>query len=126
MPRNSLQKRMQTPYNRPGAHLPSIWDSMPANYLTNIPDHHQIIVDHTQPLGEGNSVFISRSVAKEDPKRAPAGMRAATLSTHTAVSPWWQLRQHNTTQVSLSWKNADRYTATPSISRRKNAIPWHS
>ena len=56
-----------------------------------LPDHHQIIVDPTRPLGEGNSVFLSLSPA-DDPARAPAGMRTATLSTHTAVEPWWQLR----------------------------------
>ncbi len=55
-------------------------------------DHHQIIVDATRPLGEGNSVFLSLSDAG-DPSRAPQGMRAATLSTHTAVDDWWQLRQ---------------------------------
>ncbi|MFO7662081.1 MAG: NAD(P)/FAD-dependent oxidoreductase [Chloroflexota bacterium] len=58
----------------------------------NIADHHQVIIDHHRPLGEGNSVFISLSDAG-DPARAPAGMRAATLSTHTEISPWWQLRQ---------------------------------
>ncbi|MBE0699864.1 MAG: FAD-dependent oxidoreductase, partial [Anaerolineaceae bacterium] len=51
-------------------------------------DHHQVICDPNQPLGEGNSVFISLSDAS-DPTRAPKGMRAATLSTHTAVLPWW-------------------------------------
>ncbi len=54
-------------------------------------DHHQVIVDPNRPLGEGNSVFISLSAA-DDAERAPAGMRAATLSTHTAVAPWWRLR----------------------------------
>ncbi|MCX8024915.1 MAG: NAD(P)/FAD-dependent oxidoreductase [Thermanaerothrix sp.] len=54
------------------------------------PTHHQVIRDPTAPLGEGNSVFISVSPA-EDPTRAPAGMRAITLSTHTAVVPWWHL-----------------------------------
>ncbi|MEZ4512038.1 MAG: NAD(P)/FAD-dependent oxidoreductase [Chloroflexota bacterium] len=53
--------------------------------------HHQVIVDEKRPLGEGNSVFISLS-DPADPDRAPAGMRAATLSTHTAIAPWWQLR----------------------------------
>ena len=57
-----------------------------------IPDHHQIIVDHTLPLGEGNSVFMSLS-DKNDDERAPTGMRAATLSTHTAVDEWWRLRR---------------------------------
>lgn len=54
-------------------------------------DHHQIIVDHHQPLGEGNSVFISLSDTDEH-ERAPAGMRAATLSTHTNIANWWRLR----------------------------------
>lgn len=53
--------------------------------------HHQVIVDPTRPLGEGNSVFISIADA-HDATRAPAGYRTATLSTHTAVAPWWQLR----------------------------------
>ena len=53
--------------------------------------HHQVIVDEKRPLGEGNSVFISLS-DPADPDRAPAGMRAATLSTHTDIAPWWQLR----------------------------------
>jgi C-3',4' desaturase CrtD len=55
-------------------------------------EHHQVIIDHHRPLGEGNSVFISLSDA-DDPARAPAGMRAATLSTHTEITQWWQLRQ---------------------------------
>lgn len=52
--------------------------------------HHQVIVDHSRPLGEGNSVFISLADAQDD-SRAPAGKRAATLSTHTAIEPWWRL-----------------------------------
>jgi C-3',4' desaturase CrtD len=54
--------------------------------------HHQVIVDHTKPLGEGNSVFLSLADA-DDATRGPAGTRTATLSTHTAVTPWWELRQ---------------------------------
>jgi C-3',4' desaturase CrtD len=53
--------------------------------------HHQIIVDAAQPLGEGNSVFLSMS-DPDDSRRAPVGHRALTLSTHTAIAPWWQLR----------------------------------
>lgn len=56
-----------------------------------IPDHHQVIVDPSLPLGEGNTIFLSLSDAG-DPERAPQGMRAATLSTHTAVDEWWRLR----------------------------------
>jgi C-3',4' desaturase CrtD len=55
----------------------------------NIPDHHQVVLDPAQPLGEGNSVFISLS-DPSDSTRAPAGLRTATLSTHTAVAPWWE------------------------------------
>ncbi len=55
------------------------------------PDHHQVIVDPARPLGEGNSVFISLS-DRDDPTRAPAGQRAATLSTHTASAPWQALQ----------------------------------
>jgi phytoene dehydrogenase-like protein len=53
--------------------------------------HHQVIVDQTKPLGEGNSVFVSLS-DPDDPTRAPEGMVAATLSTHTDIRPWWRLR----------------------------------
>ncbi len=59
-----------------------------------IADHHQVVVDAQRPLGEGNSVFISLSDA-EDEARAPAGHRAATLSTHTAIAPWWQLKEED-------------------------------
>jgi phytoene dehydrogenase-like protein len=56
-----------------------------------IPTHHQVIQDPSRPLGEGNSVFIS--LADEgDGERAPAGQRPVTLSTHTEVARWWQLR----------------------------------
>jgi C-3',4' desaturase CrtD len=55
-------------------------------------DHQQVVVDPARPLGEGNSVFFSLSPAG-DATRAPDGQRAATLSTHTAIAPWWEL--HN-------------------------------
>lgn len=51
--------------------------------------HWQVVLDPTRPLGEGNSVFISLSDTTEA-GRAPAGHRVATLSTHTAIAPWWQ------------------------------------
>lgn len=55
-------------------------------------DHHQVVIDPNQPLGEGNSVFVSIAPAWDE-RRAPPGQRAITLSTHTAIEPWWQLRQ---------------------------------
>ncbi|MCB0007354.1 MAG: FAD-dependent oxidoreductase [Anaerolineales bacterium] len=51
--------------------------------------HHQFILDGRKPLGEGNSIFLSVGA---DDGRAPAGFRTATISTHTAIEPWWQLR----------------------------------
>ncbi len=54
--------------------------------------HHQAIVDVNQPLGEGNSVFISLSPL-DDPSRAPNGMRAAILSTHTRIAGWQGLNE---------------------------------
>ncbi len=50
--------------------------------------HFQVVADPSRPLGEGNSVFISLS-DPEDSSRAPAGRRAATLSTHTIARSWW-------------------------------------
>ncbi len=59
--------------------------------IVNTPiTHHQVIMDVHRPLGEGNSVFISLSPL-DDPTRAPAGMRTATLSTHTSARAWHDL-----------------------------------
>lgn len=54
----------------------------------DLPDHHQFIADMNSPLGEGVSVFMSMSPAWDE-SRAPAGHRAVTVTTHTAVQPWW-------------------------------------
>ncbi len=56
----------------------------------DLPLHHQIVV--AEPLGEGNSVFLSFS-SLSDATRAPAGYCALTISTHTRLSPWWQAKQ---------------------------------
>ena len=53
------------------------------------PLHHQVVV--REPLGEGNSVFVSVSPAWDE-ARAPAGRRAVTISTHTNPHPWYRLR----------------------------------
>jgi len=59
-----------------------------------IGDHHQIITDWDSPLGEGHSIFVSIS-PQWDETRAPAGKRAVTITTHTAIQPWWDLHQHD-------------------------------
>lgn len=56
------------------------------------PLHHQVVI--REPLGEGNSVFLSLSPSW-DKGRAPVGKRALTLSTHTALAPWWQLKEND-------------------------------
>lgn len=58
----------------------------------DLPLHHQVIV--RRPLAEGNTAFLSLSPAW-DASRAPAGRRALTISTHTALQPWWELHQHD-------------------------------
>lgn len=57
-------------------------------------DHHQIVTTMDGPLGEGRSIFVSFSPAW-DTGRAPAGHRAVTVTTHTAVQPWWDLLTHD-------------------------------
>lgn len=51
-------------------------------------EHHQLIVG--EPLGEGNSIFLSISSAW-DRSRAPEGYRTITISTHTNLREWWRL-----------------------------------
>jgi phytoene dehydrogenase-like protein len=50
--------------------------------------HHQVV--RGEPLGNGNSVFLSLSPAWDE-GRAPAGRRTLTLSTHTQLASWWDL-----------------------------------
>ena len=52
--------------------------------------HHQVVVDHTKPLGEGNSVFFSMTDFSER-DRAPEGAIPVTMSTHTETGQWWRL-----------------------------------
>ena len=56
---------------------------------SGIADHHQFVASYDGPLGETRSIFLSMSPAW-DTKRAPDGHRAVTVTTHTAVGPWWE------------------------------------
>ncbi|MGQ9887691.1 MAG: phytoene desaturase family protein [Aggregatilineales bacterium] len=60
----------------------------------DLPDHHQIVDSLDGPLGETHSVFVSIS-PKWDTSRAPQGYRAVTVTTHTAVQPWWDALQRD-------------------------------
>lgn len=66
--------------------------------------HHQIVMDPNQPMGDGNSVFMSASPSR-DSGRAPHGQRAVTLSTHTAVEPWVALK--HTDLAAYEWRKAE-------------------
>jgi phytoene dehydrogenase-like protein len=61
---------------------------LPENY----PLHHQVVVD--EPLGEGNSLFLSFS-PDWDSSRAPTGKRALTVSTHTNLASWWEMYEND-------------------------------
>jgi C-3',4' desaturase CrtD len=63
-----------------------------AAFPAHFAEHHQIYHCYDQPMGEGNTVFLSLHPAF-DRSRAPAGQRAVTVSTHTRVQPWWELRR---------------------------------
>lgn len=67
--------------------------------------HHQVLI--REPLGEGNSVFLSLS-PDWDPGRAPAGRRAVTLSTHTRLDPWWSLDKDGLAFTARELAYADR------------------
>ena len=54
----------------------------------DFPLHHQVVLG--PPFGEGRSIFLSISPAWDE-QRAPQGMRAITISTHTQLAPWWDL-----------------------------------
>lgn len=56
----------------------------------DLADHHQVITQMDGPLGEGRSIFVSLS-PQWDAERAPDGYRAVTVTTHTAIGPWWDL-----------------------------------
>jgi phytoene dehydrogenase-like protein len=51
-------------------------------------NHMQITAPEGE-LGEGGSIFVSTSPA-DDPTRAPDGLRAVTISTHTRPEPWFE------------------------------------
>lgn len=83
-------------------------------------DHHQIVVDDNRPLGEGNSVFVSLS-PRGDARRAPAGHRAITLSTHTRLADWWALRHRDGGQEAYDLRVAD-YTERM-LTAAERAVP---
>jgi phytoene dehydrogenase-like protein len=78
--------------------------------------HHQVVVG--EPLGNGNSIFLSNSPAW-DGTRAPPNKRAITLSAHTDLSCWWDLYQRDR----AGYEALKRTTADRLLSMAETAIP---
>lgn len=82
----------------------------------HFPLHHQVIV--REPLGEGNTAFLSLSPTW-DASRAPAGKRALTISTHTALEDWWQAHD----QDPEGYENCKQEYTERLLVAAENAIP---
>ena len=67
-------------------------------------EHQQVI--QSEPLGEGNSIFMSIS-PHWDKTRAPEGRRALTISTHTRLDKWWRVFRSDRIEYK---ERIDRYT----------------
>lgn len=115
----NLRREIQTRPATWGAF--TLYLGVDASQLPPHAGHHQLIIDQTKPLGEGNSVFISLSDA-DDPHRAPAGMRAATLSTHTAVSDWWALDRVAYEERRQQYTERLLHAAEQAIPRLRSAV----
>lgn len=84
----------------------------------DLPDHHQVIADMSGAMGETRTAFLSLSPTW-DASRAPAGMRAATVTTHTDPSLWWDLLRRD--EGAYGDKKADY--AEKLLTRLEGAIP---
>ena len=72
-----------------------------------LPTHHVQIIGASGELAEGNSIFVSFSPGDET-NRAPEGLCAVTISTHTRPEQWFQAKEKGSA-VYLELKSA--YTA---------------
>ncbi len=81
------------------------------------PIHQQILA--SGQLGEGRSVFLSLS-PEWDSRRAPAGRRVATMSTHTRYEHWWQLAHADRAAYEAE---VARYTERM-VETAAQALPW--
>lgn len=82
----------------------------------DFPLHHQVIV--REPMGEANTVFLSLSPVW-DQGRAPAGKRALTISTHTALGPWWRLYEADR----RNYKNRKQAYTSRMLAAATRALP---
>ncbi len=91
-------------------------DALPAD----VSGHYQVIGDHARRLGETNSIFISMSPVDDD-SRAPTGMRAVNISTHTDIAAWWALRNDPNRKAEYH-ERRDQYTEQM-IALTERALP---
>ena len=87
--KREVQQREAT-YGAFVLHLGIRSDRLPPNTA----DHHQIVRTLDGPMGEGETLFVSMS-PEWDTSRAPQGMRAVTVSTHTRIDRWWDLLEND-------------------------------
>ncbi|MEM7331643.1 MAG: NAD(P)/FAD-dependent oxidoreductase [Chloroflexota bacterium] len=123
---NLLEKQSPPSLNKKISKLDPTWGAFilylgidSSKLPQGLPGHHQVIADHTKPLGETNSVFVSFS-DRDDPTRAPEGMQAVTMSTHTDIAPWWTLRNGDS---KAAYEERREQYAEKMIATAEKAIP---
>ncbi len=80
------------------------------------PLHHQVVTNAKH--AEGNSIFISINPSW-DHQRAPSGYRAVTISTHTNLTPWWQIYHEDKAQ----YESRKNEYADKVMSNAERALP---
>ncbi|EAT59246.1 phytoene desaturase family protein [Chlorobium ferrooxidans] len=65
---------------------------MEPELFTTLPTNHIQIIGEGEELAEGNSIFVSAS-PPDDPGRAPEGLCAVTVSTHTRPEQWFEAKK---------------------------------
>jgi C-3',4' desaturase CrtD len=70
----------------------TLYLGMEPTLFCELSSRHVQIIGGSGELAEGNSIFVSVSPADE-PDRAPAGLCAVTISTHTKPEPWFEAKK---------------------------------
>ncbi|MDQ3702565.1 MAG: NAD(P)-binding protein [Chloroflexota bacterium] len=122
-----LGESCPTPFRRRVARAPAAWGAftlylgVDEELVAGSALHHQVVTG-VGPLGEGRSVFVSVSPAW-DRGRAPAGQRAVTVSTHTAVEPWWAFYRQRTVVAREDYRKRRAEYAARCLALAARALP---
>jgi hypothetical protein len=114
-------------FRRRVARMPAAWGAftlylgVDAALVDGVGLHHQVVADEGT-LGEGRSVFVSVS-PPWDGSRAPDGQRAVTVSTHTAVEPWWEIYRQRTPAAREVYRRRRRDYADRCLALASRALP---